>query len=95
MSTNVIAALAALAEKIDESRFSVRHVEYRKQPALRVVSLGAATLTDTIVARNDGGVINFYWSWGDKIGPAHDPGGAGQKVMRILDVHESPVVQGS
>jgi hypothetical protein len=55
MSTNVTAALAALAGKIDKSRFSVRHVEYRNRPALRVVSLGATTLTDTIVAQNDGG----------------------------------------
>lgn len=94
MSTNATAALTALAGKIDQSRFSVRRVEYRKRPALRVVSLGATTLTDTIVAHNDGGMINFYWSWGDKIGSTDDPEGVAQKVMRVLDVQESPVTPG-
>jgi hypothetical protein len=91
MSIKPTDALNALADRIDASRFSVRLVEYRKRPALRVVSLGATALTDTIVAHLDGDRVYFAWSWGEVVGSADDLDTVGQKVMRVLDIHESPI----
>jgi hypothetical protein len=79
-------ALKSLGDLIDQSRFSVRHVDYRQRPAIRVVSLSSCSMTDTIIGEPRGHLIIFRWSWGDPVGTSTDLRTAAENVMRVLDI---------
>ncbi|GIH72263.1 hypothetical protein [Sphaerimonospora thailandensis] len=85
-------ALKGLGELIDKDRFSVRLVEYRQRPAIRVTSLNSCSMTDTIVAEPRGELVVFCWSWGDLVGTSSDLRRAAEIVMRVLDIEESPIL---
>ncbi|RCG33174.1 hypothetical protein DQ384_01675 [Sphaerisporangium album] len=77
--------LDTLARAIDPQRYSARVVRGYALPFLRVISLAAPALTERITVRRDAtGSLSFWWSWNERLGPAHDVGRAVQKIITVL-----------
>lgn len=80
------AALVALAAALDPREFAVTlTTRPGRRPCLSVTSRYAA-IGDDITADP----AAYWWSWGERIGPAHDPAAAARKISSVLRAVPEP-----
>jgi hypothetical protein len=80
------AALVALAAALDPREFAVTlTTRPGRRPCLSVTSRHAA-IGDDISADP----AAYWWSWGERIGPVHDPAAAGRKISAVLRAVPEP-----
>ena len=80
------AALVALAAALDPREFAVTlTTRPGRRPCLSVTSRHAA-IGDDITADPTA----YYWSWGERIGPLHDPSAAARKISAVLRAVPEP-----
>jgi hypothetical protein len=80
------AALVALAAALDPREFAVTlTTRPGRRPCLSVTSRHAA-IGDDISADP----AAYWWSWGERIGPVHDPAAAARKISAVLRAVPEP-----
>ena len=80
------AALVALAAALDPREFAVTlTTRPGRRPCLSVTSRHAA-IGDDITADPTA----YWWSWGERIGPVHDPSAAACKISAVLRTVPEP-----
>lgn len=79
-------ALVALAAALDPRDFATTlTVRPGRRPCLSVTSRHAQ-IGDDICADPHA----YWWSWGERIGPAHDPRAAARKISSVLRAVPGP-----
>jgi hypothetical protein len=84
-TADLVGPLEALAAGLAARGLAAR-VSTARHPCVRVVNRQATALSELIyAARSDAeGSIWFWWSWAERICPAHGPGDAASKIEHVL-----------
>ncbi len=84
-SREVINHLEALAADLKDRGFTTKITPYGRYPSLDVINRTAARLSEQVYAAlAPDGSIWFWWSWAERIAPAHQPGTAAAKIAHVL-----------
>ncbi len=80
------AALVALAAALDPREFAVTLTTRPGHRACLSVTSRRAAIGDDSTADP----AAYWWSWGERIGPVHDPSAAARKVSAVLRAVPEP-----
>jgi hypothetical protein len=80
------AALVALAAALDPREFAVTLTTRPGRRACLSVTSRHAAIGDDITADP----AAYWWSWGERIGPLHDPSAAARKISAVLRAVPEP-----